>query len=172
VDSQLALSSKFVPLLNALLDLSSRLPTAKSQYFIGDEVTLPPGSTPFTVKLPGGTEVGVAAGGTFNGTTEPGIYTLSPGDLRFAVNLPPEESRTSPMADDRFTALGIPLKRSEEISPAAAAQREALAQAVDLENQQKLWRWLIVACLAVLLMETLIAGKLSRPAGIQSAAQT
>ena len=171
-DSQLALSSKFVPLLHALLDLSSRLPTAKSQYFVGDEVTLPPVTAPFTIRKPGGTEVAGAPGSNFTATDEPGIYTISPIGLRFAVNVAPDESRTSPLPRDRFEALGVPLKRGEEISPVIAAQQQALAQAVDLENQQKLWRWLIVACLGLLLLETWFAGKLSRPTGISSAAQS
>jgi hypothetical protein len=153
-DSQLALSSKFVPILHALLDLSSRLPTAKSQYFVGDEVTMPPATSPFTVRKPGGAEVSAAPENSFTATDEPGIYEIAPLGLRFAVNLPPEESRTSPLPRDRFDSLGVPLKRSEEVSPEVAAQQQALAQAVDLENQQKLWRWLIVACLGVLLLET------------------
>jgi hypothetical protein len=171
IDSQLALSSKFVPLLHALLDLSSRLPTAKSQYFVGDEVTMPPANSPFTVHKPGGAELSATPESSFTATDEPGIYTIAPLGLRFAVNLPPEESRTSPLPRDRFDALGVPLKRSEEVSSAVAAQQQALAQAVDLENQQKLWRWLIVACLGVLLLETFLAGKLSRATGISSAAQ-
>jgi len=35
-------------------------------------------------------------------------------------------------------------------------------QAIELEQRQKLWRWLIVAALMVLVGETLLAGWLSR----------
>jgi hypothetical protein len=38
VDSQLALSSKFVPLLHALLAQSSRKPLPRAQYVVGDEI--------------------------------------------------------------------------------------------------------------------------------------
>jgi hypothetical protein len=38
----------------------------------------------------------------------------------------------------------------------------AKAQAAELENRQKLWRWLVVAALVVLLLETLLAGRLTR----------
>ena len=41
-DSQLALSSKFVPLLHALLEQSASLPAQRAQYFVGDEVPLEP----------------------------------------------------------------------------------------------------------------------------------
>jgi anti-sigma-K factor RskA len=32
---------------------------------------------------------------------------------------------------------------------------------MELEKRQKLWRWLIIAALAILLLETVIAGRLS-----------
>jgi len=51
-------------------------------------------------------------------------------------------------------------------------RREGQAQAVEIENQQKLWRWLLVAALGVLLLETLFAGKLSRTASGSTVAST
>lgn len=158
-DSQLALSSKFVPLLHALLDQSSRLPAARAQYFVGDEVALPPGAT--SVRKPDGTELPVAA--KFAQTDLPGIYAVTPGTTRVVVNLAPEESRTSPLGLERFTALGVPLSR-EAASLAQTEKREARAAAVELESQQKLWRWALLAVLVVLLVETLVAGRLSRVA--------
>ena len=110
---------------------------------------------------PDGGEVSATAGASFTATDQPGVYTVTPGTLRFVVNLAPEESRTSPLTPDRFTALGIPLRPPAE-APMQLAKREARAQAAEIENRQKLWRWLIVAALGVLLLETLIAGKLSR----------
>ena len=44
----------------------------------------------------------VAAGGKFFATDQPGIYVANPGELHFAVNLDPEESRTSPLGRDRL----------------------------------------------------------------------
>lgn len=168
-DSQLALSSKFLPLLHALLDQSSRLPVARAQYFVGEEVALPPGAT--SVRKPDGSEVPVMSsrsqvklgneGQKFAQTDQPGIYAVTPGTTRFVVNLAPDESRTSPLGTERFTALGVPLSR-EAATTAANEKREARAAAVELESQQKLWRWALLACLGVLLLETLIAGRLSR----------
>jgi len=160
-DSQLALSSKFLPLLHALLDQSSRVPVAHPQYFVGDEIPLPPGSTALTVRKPDGKQVSAAAGAKFTAADQPGIYSVSPGTMRFVVNLSPDESRTSPLGVDRFTALAVPLAR--EATPAAEQEkREARAAAVELENRQKLWRWALVAGLLVLFLETLVAGRLSR----------
>jgi hypothetical protein len=161
-DSQFALSSKLVPLLSALLEQSSNLPARKAQYFIGDEVPLPPGPQPLVVRKPDGTEIPVPAGSKFTASDLPGIYGVTPGTLRFVVNLAPEESRLTPLTPDRFTSLGVPLRHAAVASPAQAAQREASLQAAELEQRQKLWRWLIVAALGVLLLETLIAGRLSR----------
>jgi hypothetical protein len=171
-DSQLALSSKFVPLLNALLDQSSNLPVQRAQYFIGDDVPLPGGPQPLTIRKPDGTEVAAAAGSKFAGTDQPGIYAVTPGTLRFVVNLAPDESRTSPLPPERFTSLGVPVRTAASETPTEIARREGHAQATEIENRQKLWRWLIVLVLGLLLLETLFAGKLSRPSAASTPAQT
>jgi hypothetical protein len=162
VDSQLALSSKFLPMLHAMLEQSSDLPPQKAQYYTGDEVALPPGPNALTVRKPDGTEVAAAAGGSFAGTDLPGVYQVMPDPLRFVVNLPPDESRVAPLAIERFTSLGVPLRDALAPTPAELALRESRAEAIEVEQRQKLWRWLIVAALGVLLLETLIAGRLSR----------
>jgi hypothetical protein len=161
-DSQLALSSKFVPLLSALLEQSSNLPVQKAQYYIGDEVPLPPGPNALTVRKPDGTEVAAEAGSKFITTDQPGVYGVTPGTLRFVVNLTPDESRVTPLLPERFISLGVPLRNAAAPTPAEIALRESRAEAIEIEQRQKLWRWLIVAALGVLLLETLIAGRLSR----------
>ena len=161
-DSQLALSSKFVPLLHALLDQSSRAPAAKAQYFVGDEVPLPAEPAALQVRKPDGTEVAAAAGAKFSGTDQPGIYAVTPGMMRFVVNLAPAESRIAPLPPARFAALGVPLPSAEHAAAPPTAGQLAQRQAAEIEGRQKLWRWLIVVALGVLLLETLIAGKLSR----------
>ncbi len=187
-DSQLALSSKFVPLLNAILEQSSNMPLPKAQYFVGDEVPLPPAAQPFTIRKPDGSEA--QATGKFTAADQPGIYSItsdggrssrdagaggggatsgvagappSKNVQRFVVNLAPDESRLTPLTSDRFVTLGVPVRKTPRTAPAEAARREAQAQAAELEGRQKLWRWLLLAALVVLLLETRIAGKLSRP---------
>jgi hypothetical protein len=162
-DSQLALSSKFVPLLHAILDESAGLPHARAQYFVGDEISLPPssaGAQPFTMRKPDGSEVQVAAGGKFSATDQPGIYTANSGGLNFVVNLDPEESRTTPLARDRLAALALPMEPSSaaQTAKAVAALHAAAGEA---EQRQKLWRWLVVAAVIFLLVETAAAAKLS-----------
>ncbi len=158
-DSQLALSSKFVPLLHAILDESAGLPPARAQYFVGDEIALPPGAQPFTMRKPDGTEAPVAAGGKFTATDQPGIYVANPGELRFVVNLDPEESRMSPLAPDRLASLALPMEH--KVAPASAAEAGIHAAANEAEQKHKLWRWLVIAAVMFLLVETAIAAKLS-----------
>ncbi len=169
LDSQLALSSKFVPLLHAMLDQSSDLPAQKAQYFIDEEVALPGGAQPLTVRKPDGTEVPAAPGTKFSGTDQPGIYTVGPGTMRFVVNLATDESRVAPLSPDRLTSLGVPLHTEHE-TPVEIARREGQAQASEIENQQKLWRWLLAGALGLLLLETHFAGKLSRTSGSSTVA--
>jgi hypothetical protein len=169
LDSQLALSSKFVPLLHALPEQSSNLPAQKAQYFVGEEVPLPGGPQPLKVRQPDGTEVTAPAGSKFAGTDQPGIYAITPGTQRFVVNLAPDESRLTALTPERFTSLGVPLRTGHE-TPAELIRREGQAQATEIESQQKLWRWLLVAALGLLLLETLFAGKLSRTSGSSTVA--
>jgi Aerotolerance regulator N-terminal/von Willebrand factor type A domain len=159
-DSQLALSSKFVPLLHALLEQSTDIPPTKAQYFVGDIIPMSSSTTGYAVRKPDGTEVRIDSGEPFAATDQPGIYAVSPGGRRFVVNLSPEESRLTPLPLDRFSAMGIPLQKPE-VDPKIAAQRANAAQAFEIEGRQKVWRWLIATALGVLLLETLIAGKLS-----------
>ena len=114
------------------------------------------------MRKPDGTEVAAAAGAKFTDTDQPGIYAVTPGTRRFVVNLAPDESRTTPLPLARFTALGVPLSSAATEAHPPSPEQLAQRQAAELEGQQKLWRWLIIVALGVLLLETLIAGKLSR----------
>jgi hypothetical protein len=161
-DSQLALASKFVPLLQAALELSSRQPPRRAQYYIGDEVPLGPQVT--TVRRPDGREMEVPTAEKFTATELPGIYTILPANVRFAVNVAPEESRLAPLEPERLANLGVPLARAASSLASTATLDPRQAQAVELESRQKLWRWLMAVCFAALLLETLLAGKLTRRA--------
>ncbi|MBI3415208.1 MAG: BatA domain-containing protein [Verrucomicrobia bacterium] len=165
-DSQLALSSKFVPLLHALLELSGSIKTQTSQYAVGDEVPLPPaGAAAFTVRKPDGTEIQIARGETkFTQTDQPGIYSVTSAQpaQRFAVNLAAEESKTAPLPFDELERLGVPLKHGPAVATPQAMQRKLLLHAAELEARQKMWRWLIVVALLVLLAESWLAGRIQR----------
>ena len=174
-DSQFALSSKFVPLLYSLLDQSRGLPPPPVQYWVDDPVSLASwrASGPVRIRKPDGTVAELAAGErVFTQTQQRGMYTvLSPQPTqRFVVNLALAESRTAPMPIETLARLGVPLRspglESEAPFKEAAQQRAALER----ESQQKLWRWLVLAAIAALLLETLLAGWLTRRPAAQSPA--
>jgi hypothetical protein len=59
---------------------------------------------------------------------------------------------------------GLPLKRQPLASAQQLEQQRKRLHAAELESRQKLWRWLIVMALIVLLMETWLAGRITRRA--------
>ncbi len=169
-DSQLALSSKFVPLLSSLLEWSGAVVTPPAQFLAGQPVPLSQlgfvNAGAVTLKSPDGTTTVVEpASGVFNGATQPGLYTATAGVLTrsFAVNLDPAESRTAPLPPDDLERLGVPVKpgTGKLDNPAAVPEN---APAIEAESRQKLWRWIIAGALAVLLIETLLAGLTARRA--------
>ena len=117
-----------------------------------------------TIRKPDGAEVKLPAGETlFSQTDLPGIYTvttLTPA-VGFAVNLDAAESRTAPFPAEDLMRLGVPLKAPQVELTRQAEQKRRLHNA-EMENQQKLWRWLVAAALVVLLLETFLAGRLTR----------
>lgn len=200
-ESQFALSSKFVPLLYALLDQSGAGSPGPVQYRVGDIVELAhhgiPDSagasstagansptrsggdtaagSPLKVRKPDGAEVQLAAGESrFTQTDQPGVYeaTGSGVAFRFAVNLDPAESRTAPLPSDELEHLGVPLRASLATSHNPSPNRVESLRNTELEARQKLWRWLIVAALGVLLVETWLAGRLTRRTTVLTATAT
>jgi hypothetical protein len=172
-DSQLALSTKFVPLLYSILEQSGPAKAAPTQYEVGDLVPLPAGSDAAkesqAIKAPDGSELKLTPGQTnFSQTIMPGIYSLalSLPPRRFAVNLDAAESRTMPLPLDELERLGAPVSHLGQAS-AREAEKKLRLQNAELENRQKLWRWFLVATLAVLLIETWLAGRTTRRQTLQ-----
>ncbi|MDB6040123.1 MAG: hypothetical protein JWM99_3964 [Verrucomicrobiales bacterium] len=168
-ESQLAVSSKFVPLLYSFLDESSGANAKIShQFVVGQTVRIPDALQPANsvlVSTPSGQQLSVT-NSAFNETSEPGIYQAVGGTNRFsfAVNLEPSESRTTPMGEDELERLGLPIRRlgakPDSIRPKALAQMHAS----ELEQHQKLWRWGLVGALLFLASEAFVAGRRPQPA--------
>jgi hypothetical protein len=170
-DSQFALSSKFVPLLYSVLDQAGGVKSQPSQYRVGDSVELPAlaaasGNGVVSIHKPDGSQVQIAAGEThFSQTDQPGIYEIlgAPSPIHFAVNLDPADSKTAPLPADELERLGVPM-RPVAVSPAQPLSRQQALRDTELETGQKLWRWLIIAALVVLVLETWLAGRITRRA--------
>lgn len=163
-DSQLALSSKFVPLLFAMLEQAGGLSDDRAESIVGEPVRLPQGPGSVTVRKPDASEVQVSGTEKLFVPEQPGVYTVNSEQraVSFAVNVAPEESRTGPLLMEELERLGLPLAPQASAAPAKERQRLERLQSAQLESRQKLWRWLIVAALVVLVSETWLAGRLTR----------
>ena len=164
-DSQLALSSKFVPLIGALLDLACGGTEVAESVAVGQPVTLqsstPPG--PIVVQTPVGREVRLDAGlSMFTETDQPGIYRAKSGstETRFAVNLFASESLTAPLDLEQLEQRGV--RMGTEKTRAERIDRIRQQRDTELESRQKVWRWLIVVALGLLILETWWAGRAER----------
>ena len=74
---------------------------------------------------------------------------------------PPPKAAPSRSRPINWSATALPARRARP-DPARAAERRALLAGADAESRQKLWRWLLGAALAVLLLESALAGWTTR----------
>lgn len=162
-DSQLALSTKFVPLLFGWLEAAGFAHAEAAGLKVGD--ALPVVETTATVRTPGGREVALAAGQSYR-TDSVGLHQVTTGsESRWhAVQLAPAEGRTSPMAVERLADFGVRLEAAGTAAEVAeAAQVQERLAAGEAEERQQAWWWILVALLAVLGAETLLAARSTRP---------
>jgi len=181
-DSQLALSSKFVPLLYALLETSGAAPPPVVQYQVGEQLPLaefqPGNNSNLALRAPDGNQVGLSQTQQML-LSMPGIYSIISDSARaesptrpqkFAVNLDPAESRTAPLPTEELGRLGVPLARG--VAEVVIETRRKLAlQDAQFETRQKVWRRLIAAAVVILLLETWLAGRTGRRIGVPAATQ-
>jgi Aerotolerance regulator N-terminal/von Willebrand factor type A domain len=164
-DSQLARSSKFVPLCSALLEARNAPAFGGKSFLVNERVPLPAGESDkaLVVRKPDGSQRKAEAGSSFFAETAlPGIYTVESADgaRSFAVNLDPLESKTSPLHVETLEQFGCRLAdhAAKRLDPAQLRQMFN----AELENRQKLWRWLLLATLGILIVETWLAGRRAR----------
>ncbi|MCH7556542.1 MAG: BatA domain-containing protein [Planctomycetes bacterium] len=177
-DSQLALSSKFVPLLYSILEYGGVLAGQQSQYFVGDHIPIPQSMklepANLQIRKPDNSLISLDAGQqVFTQTDLPGIYTIesSAGNQLFAVNLPARECQTAAMPIEDLERFGVLFKQTSAslVEPSSSVALERTSQArrhssfAGLEYEQKVWRWVFIALLAVSLIEIWLAGWLTRP---------
>jgi len=177
-DSQLALSSKFVPLLYSTLEYGGVLTGQQSQYFVGDHIPIPHpikvGSVNLQIRKPNDSLISIDAGQqAFTQTDLPGIYAIesSVGNQLFAVNLPVKECQTAAMPIEDIERFGVSFKQSSSIAVERTTQAKHHRNFTELEYGQKVWRWVFVALLAVSLIEIWLAGRLTRPPSISQGEQ-
>ena len=174
-DSRFVLWSKFVPVVNSLLERVEGTAPPPSRLTVGDllplsilgatkscEVTSPSGRVETVENKPDGAPLVLAS--------EPGIYSVSwatdsgPRKSLFAANLDPLESRTSPLGLDELAAIGVPLAKAA--GEEATEEEKRQLQSRELEASQRVWQWLILAGLLLLLLETWLAGRTAESQGL------
>ena len=155
--SQWALSSKFVPWLQRLFEISVGGPDQPNMAELDEVATL------FASNQSSWKPIDA---NTFNSDspTQPGLYQLQTNRTErwVAFNTPIEESEwdTHPIEDwERLGApLDNPFAKPETMDTDDSDRR--FENAVELESQQQLWRWMIIAVAAMLAIESLIAKRL------------
>jgi hypothetical protein len=159
-DSQLALSTKFVPLLYSMLEYAGGFTEQTTLVTVGAELPVPQGAS---IQRLDGSAVPVESGRWL--ADAPGLFKVTDGSRSYkvAVNLDPVESKTGLLDIDGLQSMGVPLHAQATRTLEQADRERKTAAAIEVESRQKLWRWLIIAALAFVLVETWFAARLSRP---------
>ncbi|MEZ6055301.1 MAG: vWA domain-containing protein [Planctomycetaceae bacterium] len=180
-ESELTGWSKFVPVMNALLAYGSDQPPTTSHYQIHDPLSLTPprrASTPGLWKRASlAVDVASPSDSEASDNPEPPSPTApmeavksQPDDAELvAINLPPGESRTTPLTPTDFQLLGLPLETP--LDPHTLALTQQAREKQDLEQEQKLWRWLLLTALTLLTLETLLASRTASPSNITASGE-
>ncbi|MCF6313637.1 MAG: BatA domain-containing protein [Verrucomicrobiales bacterium] len=172
-ESQLALSSKFVPLIYSILNTAGFSAQKSKPIYVGGDL---PVMGAKAVKRPGEAELIKLETDQkmFSDTDRPGFYeVVSEGDGQqdakrtYAVNLSPSESRVDVFDPDSLADFGIVLSAKGSSSDQnLAAEQQALSSyrmgLEETEQSQKLWKWVLLSVLVVLCLESWVAGRVGR----------
>lgn len=152
--SQLALSSKFVPIMAALFRSASPEESDSDKHAVGGTLAWSSGETlidPTGVKLEG------ESGMLLSQAVQPGIYhrmDQAGRDVRIAVNLDDSESLTTVADVERLERLGVAMVDQRPLEQKEGLQRQL--RAVELEAKQGWWRWLVMGVLGAVGIESLL----------------
>ena len=160
-DSQLALSTKFVPLLNGFYSGRSYRDDSPSQYLLGNSLPFTPSAT---ARIESADQATIAFQQQEDALAlkSPGFYRFIEGETvqEFAANVPPSESSTQPLTDDELERYGVQLGSRDE--PLAAQTLQRQQQDVEREGRQRLWRWILLTVLGLIAAESALSGYLRR----------
>lgn len=157
---QWVLSSKFVPWLLGLVERATGGPPHPTVADPSDIARLTGGA-------PSRWRSATSAANAFSDQTPvtPGVYELEQdGTTRWvALQVPPMESKNEPMPLDAWEQLGVPLEadssKTNVINRNPATQSGSAAV---LENEQQIWRWILIAGVVVLALESAAAAWAAR----------
>ena len=157
-DSQLALSTKFVPLLYGWLAAAGFSHDPAATLFVGDELPLD-AAQPHTITDAEGKTHNLKPGERFT-AAQPGLFKVQTAahTHTLAVNLSPDESRVLPIDPAKLAQYGLKLANAAD-STSESGKSDQRLTASDTEQRQHLWWWFLISLLAVLLLETALAGR-------------
>ncbi len=169
-ESQLALSSKFVPLLYSILTEAGFSAVKPPPVYVGGAL---PVADAYSVKKPGESEALELEAGqqVFRGTDRPGFYTVNSVDGEggqssqiYAVNLSPAESRVDVFDGQTLADFGIRVQRATDSAGGGSEvsggiKEEYRLEVEEREGRQKAWKWIVLAILLVLWLESWVAGR-------------
>jgi|GEM_PF-170430 len=166
-DSQLALSTKFVPLLYGWLDAAGFRNEQTASLLVGDVlhqgVTASSRQPSMTIMTPDGQTLTPKLDNTIRAEM-PGVYSIIKDGLKpelRAVNLSPEEGRITPMDTAKLRELGVRVEEGEVDATASAKAEDKERLAItEQEARQRAWIWLLGTLLAILAWETWLAGRI------------
>lgn len=150
--SQLALSTKFIPLVFSFFDSDSDR-TGAAGLRVGDALVFDPSETA-TLTKPSGEQTAYRSADDADVLDAPGVYKYTDNEVAqpFAINLDSSESQTEPMSEDALERFGVALGDMQSMERAEDLDRQMRDQ--ELENRQKIWQWLLVTALGLLAVET------------------
>jgi hypothetical protein len=165
-DSQLGLSSKFVPLIAGMFDAGDTSPIVATSQVVG-RLMLPECGRPARLVRPDGSVETLGGNVEPILAREPGIHRLETPQQswQIAVNLAATEGDTRELDLGQLEQRGVRLGKHRSAAEWEAEQRQL--RDVELEARQRSWRYLIVGALVALGMETWLAGR-RRSAGSAS----
>jgi len=166
--SQLALSTKFVPLLASMLGDTIEPPVHSNQVHVGSAIDFRQRGEFTHVVTPSGARVELAgADERFTETGDVGVYQFIGPSHQWdvAVNMAPAESRIAPLELADLEQRGVLMGKYE--SADALQERDRQMRDVELESRQKIWRWMLVFALSLLAIETYVSGRSDTNRGIE-----
>jgi hypothetical protein len=158
-ESSFALSSKFIPVMMRLLDPNPRETSFARVVEVGEQIDLED-SPPYVITNQLGQTLESSLADTDNKFqfTEPGLYNIRGArwNQQLAVQLAANESRLTPMDVSILQQFGLGIEKLESETEIQDRLRQMKIE--ELEGQQRLWKWILVAGLGILLLETFCAG--------------
>jgi len=154
IESQLALSSKFVPMIGSMFEQGNPI-KASPDYFSGDAIPERLGKQVTETLLQDRTfESTMVDSDRFE---VPGIYRVQQDSDYVVVNIPRNEGLTDPIDLEEFSRFGIQLDQLNEQELKRQRESHVHQLAEQLESNQRGWWWILLSVLLIAGLESLFS---------------